>query len=187
MSYKQKSVLAIVIILLVLTIDQCIKVWVKTSMYLGEDIVVADWFHIRFIENNGMAFGLELFSKYFLTSFRILAVLVISWYLINQIQKNRPTGFIVCISLILAGAAGNIFDCLFYGLVFNNPPYPQVAQFVDWGNGYSSFMLGRVVDMFYFPLVEWNMPQWAWLNAIPFIPNAGEHCVFFSSAVPSSY
>jgi signal peptidase II len=81
--------------------------------------------------------------------------------------------------LILAGAAGNIFDCLFYGIIFNNPPYPGVAQLVEWGTGYSEFMLGRV-DMFYFPLVEWNMPQWEWLNKIAFLPDAGEHCIFFS-------
>ena len=152
----------------------------KTNMYLGESIHITDWFQIRFIENNGMAFGWEMGGKYFLTSFRIVAVILIGIYILHQIKKNAPTGFIVCLSLILAGAAGNIFDCLFYGMIFNNPPYPGVAQLVEWGTGYSEFMLGRVVDMFYFPLVEWNMPQWEWLNKIAFLPDAGEHCIFFS-------
>lgn len=188
MSRKHKAILSIVIILLVIIADQAIKVWVKTHMYLGENIHIADWFQIRFIENNGMAFGWELGGKYFLTSFRIIAVIVIGIYLARCIRTrhtyghvSNSTGYIVCLSLILAGAAGNIFDCLFYGLVFNNPPYPQVAQFVPWGSGYESFMLGRVVDMFYFPILQWDMPDsWTWLNHVPMLPNAGEHCVFFS-------
>lgn len=180
MSRKHKSILSIALILFVIILDQLIKVWVKTNMYLGESIHITDWFQIRFIENNGMAFGWEMGGKYFLTSFRIVAVILIGIYILHQIKKNAPTGFIVCISLILAGAAGNIFDCLFYGMIFNNPPYPGVAQLVEWGTGYSEFMLGRVVDMFYFPLVEWNMPQWEWLNKIAFLPDAGEHCIFFS-------
>ncbi len=180
MSRKHKSILSIALILFVIILDQLIKVWVKTNMYLGESIHITDWFQIRFIENNGMAFGWEMGGKYFLTSFRIVAVILIGIYILHQIKKNAPTGFIVCLSLILAGAAGNIFDCLFYGMIFNNPPYPGVAQLVEWGTGYSEFMLGRVVDMFYFPLVEWNMPQWEWLNKIAFLPDAGEHCIFFS-------
>lgn len=180
MSRKHKSILSIALILFVIILDQLIKVWVKTNMYLGESIHITDWFQIRFIENNGMAFGWEMGGKYFLTSFRIVAVILIGIYIFHQIKKNAPTGFIVCLSLILAGAAGNIFDCLFYGMIFNNPPYPGVAQLVEWGTGYSEFMLGRVVDMFYFPLVEWNMPQWKWLNKIAFLPDAGEHCIFFS-------
>ena len=180
MSRKHKSILSIALILFVIILDQLIKVWVKTNMYLGESIHITDWFQIRFIENNGMAFGWEMGGKYFLTSFRIVAVILIGIYIFHKIKKNAPTGFIVCLSLILAGAAGNIFDCLFYGMIFNNPPYPGVAQLVEWGTGYSEFMLGRVVDMFYFPLVEWNMPQWEWLNKIAFLPDAGEHCIFFS-------
>ena len=180
MSRKHKSILSIALILFVIILDQLIKVWVKTNMYLGESIHITDWFQIRFIENNGMAFGWEMGGKYFLTSFRIVAVILIGIYIFHQIKKKAPTGFIVCLSLILAGAAGNIFDCLFYGMIFNNPPYPGVAQLVEWGTGYSEFMLGRVVDMFYFPLVEWNMPQWEWLNKIAFLPDAGEHCIFFS-------
>ena len=91
----------------------------------------------------------------------------------KEIQRRRPMGYIVCLSLIMAGAAGNIIDCLFYGLIFNNPPHPMVAEFVPWGMGYGELLYGRVVDMFYFPLVEWDMPEWMPIYG-------GEHCVFFS-------
>ena len=174
MSRKHKSILSIALILFVIILDQLIKVWVKTNMYLGESIHITDWFQIRFIENNGMAFGWEMGGKYFLTSFRIVAVILIGIYIFHQIKKNAPTGFIVCLSLILAGAAGNIFDCLFYGMIFNNPPYPGVAQLVEWGTGYSEFMLGRVVDMFYFPLFEFVWPNW-----VPFW--GGQHFEFFNA------
>lgn len=181
MSKKRKlTILSVAIVVAVVLIDQAVKIWVKTHMYMGESIHVADWFQIRFIENNGMAFGWEFFGKYFLTSFRIVAVGVIAWYIVHSIRRKAPTGLVVYLSLIMAGAAGNIFDCLFYGMIFDNPYPPQVAQFVPWGSGYSSLMLGRVVDMLYFPLIEWNMPWWNWLNSVPFLPNAGEHCVFFS-------
>lgn len=181
MSRKHKASLVTAIILAVLIIDQCIKVWVKTHMYLGESIHVTDWFQLHFIENNGMAFGWELGGKYFLTAFRIVVVAAIGFYTWKSIRQKAPTFFVVCLALIIAGAAGNIIDCLFYGLIFNNPAPPQVAQFVPWGMGYSSVMLGRVVDMFYFPLVEWDMPQsWTWLDSVGFLPRAGEHCIFFS-------
>ena len=178
---KKLYLLSSVLILLVLVIDQCIKISVKTSMYTGESIEVFSWFKILFIENNGMAFGWELGGKYFLTSFRIVAVILIGWYIVRQIQRNRSTGYIVCLSLILAGAAGNIIDCLFYGIWFNDPPAPEVAQWVGSDDCYSSVMLGKVVDMFYFPIAEWTMPDWGFLNKLPFIPEAGEHCTFFSA------
>lgn len=182
MSKKHKAILATLIIMFVITVDQIVKVAVKTNMYLGEHIDVTSWFKIRFVENNGMAFGMELFGKYFLTSFRLIACIGMGWYLKTLIKKNVSTAFICSIALIMAGALGNVIDCLFYGLVFNNPPYPMTAQFVDWGSGYGDFMLGRVVDMFYFPLVEWDMPaDWTWMNSIRFLPDAGEHCVFFSA------
>ncbi len=178
---KKLYLLSSLIILAVLIIDQCIKISVKTSMYIGESIDVFSWFKIYFIENNGMAFGWELGGKYFLTSFRIIAVAMIGWYIVRQIKRNRPTGYIVCLSLILAGAAGNIIDCLFYGMWFNDPVAPGIARWVDSGEGYSSIMLGKVVDMFYFPIAEWQMPDWGWFNNLPFIPDAGEHCTFFSA------
>ena len=182
MTRKQKGLLVTGIIVIVLVIDQLIKTWVKTHMYLGESIHVTDWFQLHFIENNGMAFGLELTGKYVLTAFRIVVVTAIAWYTFRRIRQGLSTFMTICFALIIAGAAGNIVDCLFYGLIFNNPAPPQVAQLVPWGAGYSSLMLGRVVDMFYFPLIEWNMPlTWEWLSYLPFLPQAGEHCVFFSA------
>ncbi len=180
MSSKTKAILSISIIMFVLIADQMVKIAVKTNMYLYENIDILPWFKIRFIENNGMAFGWELGGKYFLTSFRLAAICVLAWYLVRLLHQHARTFYIVCLSLILAGATGNVIDCLFYGMIFNDPPYGQVASFVEWGTGYSGLMLGRVVDMLYFPLVEWNMPQWAWLDSVPFLPSAGEHCVFFS-------
>ena len=120
-----------------------------------------------------MAFGIELFDKLFLTSFRIVAVVALTWYIVRRIRQGVQWGFLVCLTLILAGAAGNIFDCLFYGMVFNDPVPPQVAHFVPWGTRYAPVMMGRVVDMFYFPLVEWDWPSW-----LPFW--GGEHFIFFS-------
>ena len=146
-------------VLLAIVIDQLIKIAVKTSMPLGGGFsVFGDWFQIRFIENNGMAFGMELFSKLFLTGFRVVAVAFLIYVLIKLIKdRTYPTGFVFAVGMILAGATGNIIDCLFYGEIFSSS-YGQVAQFVPWGEGYASFMQGRVVDMFYFPLFTW--PQW---------------------------
>ena len=146
-------------VLLAIVIDQVIKIAVKTSMPLGGGFsVFGDWFQIRFIENNGMAFGMELFNKLFLTGFRIVAVAFLIYLLIKLIKdKEYPTGFVFAVAMILAGAAGNIIDCLFYGEIFSSS-YGQVAHFVPWGEGYSSFFEGRVVDMFYFPLFTW--PEW---------------------------
>ena len=146
-------------VLLAIFIDQTIKIAVKTSMALGDGFsVFGDWFQIRFIENNGMAFGMELFDKMYLTGFRLIAVAFLV-YLINKLIKNReyPLGFVFAVAMIMAGAAGNIIDCLFYGEIFSSS-YGEVAHFVPWGEGYASFFEGRVVDMFYFPLFTW--PQW---------------------------
>ena len=129
-------------------------------MALHEVIDVTGWFKIAFVENNGMAFGMELVDKIFLTSFRIVAVGWIAWYMMRVIRRGTGWVYVVCLSMILAGAAGNIIDCMFYGMVFNNPPYPSVAEFVSWGTGYESLFYGRVVDMLYFPLVEWSWPDW---------------------------
>ena len=156
-----------------IVIDQAIKIWVKTSMYMHEMIEITPWFKILFTENRGMAFGMELMDKLFLTSFRIVAVAFLIYIIGKQIKQGIDYLFLICLSLILAGATGNIIDCLFYGMVFNNPPAPIVAEFVPWGTGYDSMFYGRVVDMFYFPLVEWNWPDW-----LPFC--GGEHFIFFS-------
>lgn len=156
-----------------IVIDQAIKIWVKTSMYMHEMIEITSWFKILFTENRGMAFGMELMDKLFLTSFRIVAVAFLIYIIGKQIKQGIDYLFLICLSLILAGATGNIIDCLFYGMVFNNPPAPIVAEFVPWGTGYDTIFYGRVVDMFYFPLVEWNWPNW-----LPFC--GGEHFIFFS-------
>lgn len=168
-----KGRIAVLIVLSVLIIDQVIKILVKTNMYWHESIHITDWFYIFFTENNGMAFGMELIGKLFLSTFRIVAVGIIIWYLNKFIKKNYNTGFIVCISLILAGAMGNIFDSAFYGLIFNESTNTSVATFVPLGQGYESFLHGRVVDMFYFPIIDTNWPEW-----LPFI--GGEHFIFFS-------
>lgn len=175
MSQKTKYITSIAIFIAVLVIDQIIKVNVKTGMFLGERIEITSWFQLVFVENNGMAFGWEIWGgKLFLTLFRVVAVSAIGYFIYREIKKDRPMGYIVCMSLIMAGAAGNIIDCLFYGLIFNTPPYPNVAQIVPFGEGYGEFLYGKVVDMFYFPLIEWDMPD------VKFLPYSGEHCIFFS-------
>lgn len=156
---KKRYLLAFSLLTFAIVADQAIKVAVKTTMRLGEGIMVfGEWFQIRFIENNGMAFGMELFGKLFLTSFRLVAVGLLVYYILRLLREaKQPFGYVLCIVLVLAGALGNLIDCLFYGEIFSSS-WGQVAQFVPWGEGYSSFMYGRVVDMFYFPLFTW--PDW---------------------------
>ena len=168
-----KGRLAIFIVLAVLIIDQIIKIWVKTSMYWHESIRITDWFYIYFTENNGMAFGMEIFDKLFLTSFRILAAIGIAWLLAKYVKENYKTGFIVCVALILAGAVGNIIDCVLYGQIFNESTHSRLAELVPLGEGYANWFHGKVVDMFYFPLFEFDWPLW-----MPFI--GGNHFIFFS-------
>ena len=169
----KQALSALMLFLLIILADQIIKVAVKTHMYLHQSIHITDWFQILFTENNGMAFGAEFLNKYFLTSFRIVAVSILIYIIIRNIRRGVSWGLLLCLVLITAGAAGNIIDCLFYGLIFNNPPAPIVAEFVPWGTGYESLMMGRVVDMFYFPLVEFDWPSW--------IPMIGDkHFIFFS-------
>lgn len=173
MKYFTQGRLAALIIIAVLVIDQVIKIWVKTSMYMHESIRVADWFYIYFTENNGMAFGMELFGKLFLTSFRVVAVCLIAWYLLRVVNKHYKTGYIVCLSLILSGAMGNIIDSIFYGEIFSESTRTQIASWVPLGEGYGSWLHGKVVDMFYFPIIDTNWPSW-----MPFV--GGEHFIFFS-------
>ena len=166
--------LSLIIIFLVLVIDQLIKIAVKTNMYFHESIRVTDWCYIYFTENNGMAFGMEIFGKLFLTTFRIVAVAAIIYYLHKMIKRGTmKTGFIVCLSLILAGAAGNIIDSVFYGMIFSESTPFQLAQFVPWGEGYTSLFHGRVVDMFYFPIIDTYWPDW-----MPLV--GGNRFIFFS-------
>lgn len=150
-----------IIIFAVIIIDQISKIWVKTHFYMGEELVIFSWFRLLFIENNGMAFGMELGSKLFLTLFRICLVGVLSWY-IWRLRSNSMVrrGYIVCLSLILAGAIGNIIDCVAYGLIFNNPFPPEVATLFPAEGGYETLFHGRVVDMLYFPLFSFTWPEW---------------------------
>lgn len=160
-----KGQTAVAIVLAVIIIDQIIKVWVKTSFYLGEDVELTSWFHLRFIENPGMAFGMTLGSKLFLTIFRIIAVSLLVWYITRLCRdKSATKGYVACIALITAGAGGNIVDCVFYGEIFSNPFPPEVASVVPWGDGYGELFHGMVVDMFYFPLFSFTWPEW-----MPFI------------------
>ena len=168
-----KGRLAVILVILILLIDQAIKIWVKTSMCLHESIHITDWFYITFIENMGMAFGMQLGSKILLSLFRVVAISVLGYYIWLQVRKNARTGYIVCLAMVLAGAAGNLIDCMFYGLCFANSSEFYVSYLVPFGTGYAPFLMGKVVDMFYFPLVEWDWAQW-----IPFV--GGAHFIFFS-------
>jgi signal peptidase II len=165
----------LLIIFLVLLLDQISKIWVKTSMFLGQEFsVFGDWFYIHFTENPGMAFGLEFageFGKLFLSLFRIVAITLIAWYLNRLIKEKAPKGVVVSISLILAGAIGNMIDSAFYGLIFNES-IGQVAQMFPEEGGYAGFLHGRVVDMLYFPLFDGYFPEW-----LPIW--GGEHFMFF--------
>ncbi len=153
--------LAAGVIILVLLADQIMKIWVKTHFYLGEDLELTSWFHLKFIENNGMAFGLELWNKLILTFGRIVAVALFIWALVRLTSfRELRTGFIVSVALITAGAAGNIFDCVFYGVLFNNPMPPELAVAFPPDGGYSTWFEGRVVDMLYFPLFDFYWPEW---------------------------
>ena len=152
--------LATAIVIAVLIIDQIIKVLVKTNMSIGQEIRITNWFYILFVENNGMAFGMEIISKLFLSLFRIVAIFFFVWYLIKIINKGFPTGYIVTIAFVIAGAAGNLIDCIFYGQIFSESTFGPngVAHFTPFGEGYAPILYGKVVDMFYFPL--WTWPDW---------------------------
>ena len=165
--------LATLIIVAILLIDQAIKIWVKTSMTLHESIHITDWFYITFIENNGMAFGMQLGSKIVLSLFRVGAIAVLGYYIWLEVGKKAKIGYLVCLAMILAGAAGNLIDCMFYGLIFNASSDFYVSYLVPFGTGYAPFLMGKVVDMFYFPLIETEWPQW-----MPLV--GGDHFVFFS-------
>ncbi len=163
-----------ILIVAILLIDQFIKIWVKTHMELHESIRVTNWFYIAFIENNGMAYGMQIGSKLLLSLFRVFAIGALGYYIWLQTHKpNVRWGYIVCLSMILAGAAGNLIDCMFYGLCFDASTVGHVSQFVGFGNGYESFLMGRVVDMFYFPLIVTTYPDW-------FPVYGGEDFIFFS-------
>jgi len=170
-----RKYISLLVVIFILVADQVLKFWVKTNMMLGEEIpVFGKWFIIHFVENNGMAFGFEFagdYGKYFLSIFRIAAVTGIFWYLTRLWVRDVPIGFVVSVALILAGAIGNIIDSAFYGLIYNES-YGQIATLFPEGGGYAPFLRGKVVDMFYFPLIQGHYPNW-----FPF--KAGEQFIFF--------
>lgn len=172
MSPGKKSVL---FVFMILFIDQALKIWVKTHMQIGDEVhFLGNRGMLHFIENNGMAFGMEMGGKpgkLILSIFRIAAIFGIGWFLSTLVQKNTNTGLVLAVSAILAGAIGNIIDSAFYGMIFNES-YNQVATLFPQGGGYSTFLHGRVVDMFYFPLINTRWPMWSPINA-------GESFIFF--------
>ena len=175
---KKQALTAAILIVLLIAIDQVIKVAVKLNMNLGESIHIFDWFQIEFVENVGMAWGMELGSKLFLSLFRIIAIVFLAWYITDRIRQGARTGYIVVLAMITAGAAGNIFDSIFYGQIFTaSAPYyiegATPATLVPWGEGYAPVLMGKVVDMLYFPLFHGTFPDW-----IPLW--GGESFVFFS-------
>ena len=165
--------LAALIVVAILVIDQVIKIWVKTHMTLHEQIEIFSWFKIVFIENNGMAYGMEIGSKLVLSLFRVVAVSILGYYIAQQVRKQARYGYLICLSMVMAGAAGNIFDSMFYGLIFNASSEFYTSYFVPFGTGYAPFLMGKVVDMFYFPLIVTTWPDW-----VPMF--GGQPYVFFS-------
>jgi len=176
MKSKNKAIwLAIGTVALVLFVDQVLKIWIKTHFFLGEEIPVFDnWFFLHFVENEGMAFGFSFggnSGKILLSLFRIAAIIAIGWFLHSLVKKKAYTGLILAVSAIMAGAIGNLIDSAFYGMIFSES-YSQPAVLFPPEGGYSSFLMGRVVDMFYFPIINTTWPDWS-----PF--RAGEPFIFF--------
>lgn len=163
----------LLLILSLIIIDQISKVWVKTSMTLGQEHYITSWFRIYFIENEGMAYGITLGSKLFLTLFRLVAMSALGYYLYRLIKhETYSLGFIACLALIVAGGIGNVLDSVVYGQIFTESTYHSVAEWVSWGEGYERLMYGKVVDMLHFPLIEGNFPEW-------FPIWGGEYFLFF--------
>ncbi|MCR5444286.1 MAG: lipoprotein signal peptidase [Bacteroidales bacterium] len=176
MDKKKFSRLILLLIAAIVVVDQLVKILVKTHMQIGEDIAVLNWFHIHFIENEGFAFGTTLggvAGKYALTLLRIAASGLIAWLITKYIRQGQRRSLILSLTLILAGALGNIIDSCFYGLIFNESYYSVATLFPPEG-GYAPLLQGRVVDMFYFPLFELDWPNW-----LPLL--GGKHFEFFSA------
>ena len=170
----KKKLAALAVVLLILCIDQWLKVWVKTTLCPGESIRLADWAYIAFVENKGMAFGMQFVGTLMLTVFRLLAVGLLAWAMWRITSTNRVKwGFVLLLSMVMAGAMGNIIDNMFYGLIFSDSNGLTPATLVPLGQGYGSLMEGRVVDMFYFPIISTEWPQW-----VPIV--GGDHFTFFS-------
>lgn len=177
MKLSKGTIISLSVILLLL-VDQAIKFAVKLNMTLGESIpVLGDWFKICFVENNGMAFGMQFggaFGKILLTLFRVVLIGFIIYYIKKVLLKksDTPTGVLVGVSLVLVGAIGNVIDCIFYGQIFSASSYFMVSEFLPSGGGYAPLLMGKVVDMFYFPIIDTVLPDW-----VPFW--GGKEFVFF--------
>ena len=162
---KIKNITLLIVVLLLL--DQILKIWIKTHLRLDEAIEVFSWFQLRFVENNGAAFGMQIASdggfdwgKLLLSLFRIVMIGLLGYYIYHLSRREKPTpkGVLIGLAMILAGAAGNLLDSMFYGVIFTASTPLTVATL---GEGYSTFLMGKVVDMFYFPLFQWNnVPSW---------------------------
>ena len=164
---------AVLLLVFILLADQVSKILVKTNMTIHESIEIFSWFKILFIENNGMAYGMEIGSKLLLSLMRVLLIGVLSVYLVREIKEKARWGYIVCLVMVVAGAIGNMIDGMFYGLIFDESTPYTVSELVPFGSGYSSFMMGKVVDMLYFPIINTTWPEW-----VPMV--GGEGFIFFS-------
>lgn len=177
MSYPKRKLsrgnVAVLLLVFILVADQVSKILVKTNMTIHESIDIFSWFKILFIENNGMAYGMEIGSKLLLSLMRVLLIGVLSVYLVRVIREKARWGYIVCLVMVVAGAIGNMIDGMFYGLIFDESTPYTVSQFVPLGSGYSTFMMGKVVDMLYFPIINTTWPDW-----VPMV--GGEGFIFFS-------
>lgn len=174
---SKNAKLALAVVAAVLVVDQAFKVWIKTNFQLGEEVdVFGSWFRLHFVENNGMAFGMQLsqgsWGKLALSVFRIVAVGFIGYYLVKLCKKAEESkGYVACVALVFAGAIGNIIDSVFYGVLFSSS-VGQLAEFLPAEGGYGTWLHGRVVDMLYFPLIEGQWPDW--------VPGwGGSHFLFF--------
>lgn len=159
--FKHIGWLVTTLVILLLVIDQAIKIYVKTHFYLGESVEITPWFYIEFIENNGMAWGITFFNKLVLSLFRAAAIIAIIWYISRILKKGSYRMiYLFFVTLVLAGAAGNLIDSMFYGLCFSASSPDYVSYIVPFGQGYESFLMGKVVDMFRFPFFTITWPDW---------------------------
>ena len=161
-------------VIVLLVIDQIIKLYIKTHFCLGESVRVTDWFYIEFVENNGMAWGMSFIGKFWLSLLRTAAIVALIWYLHRIISQGKHRLlYVVLVALVLTGAVGNMIDSMFYGLMFTaSSPY-YVSYSVPFGEGYAPFLMGKVVDMFRFPFFSYTWPEW-----VPFF--GGQHGTFFN-------
>ncbi len=174
----RRSTLAIFIISVILLLDQAVKIWVKTNMYIGQETFLfgLDWCRLHFRENEGMAFGLTYggyHGKTVLSLFRVCASVLMIYFLSYLIKQKASKKIIASLSLVIAGAIGNVIDCLFYGLLFSGSSH-GIARFLPQGGGYADFLHGKVVDMFYLPIWGGHYPDW-----LPLL--GGDQFLYFQS------